>query len=240
MTFGATVTVLTIAKAGNDDSENEDFGQFSFGDRRLDVALADGATESAFSRQWARALVTQWLESPRDDMTQVVGAARRQWQAVIPPSDQLPWFGQAKLAEGSASAFLGVSIRRTRDGWTWLARSVGDCDLFAFSGLGLQLRRCVPIQRHEDFSTRPTLVRTFGEVDAQTFVGRIRRPAELWIATDAFAEACLRDAAAGGSPWTVWRSVMAHSAEFEHTVRAWRDAGRMKNDDVTVARVKLP
>src|SRR4051794_16848537 len=107
MSPAPTVTLLSVAKAGNADDENEDFADFLVGDAGVDIAVSDGATEAAFSRQWARTIVRHWITSPAPGVSGVLDAARGDWLQAIPAREDLPWFGQAKFDEGSAATFLG-------------------------------------------------------------------------------------------------------------------------------------
>jgi hypothetical protein len=240
MTPAVSTIQLTVAKAGNSEDENEDFAAVLAEDDWVFAAIADGATDAAFSREWARALVTERLRDPSATFVTAVSAARSAWRQSIPSLESLPWYGQARLAEGSAATFLSVAARRSARGWMWVAESVGDCELLTFSGSrSPQLRRAIPLRDAADFGSRPSLVRTHGSVEPTVFVGLVQAPAELWLMTDAAAEACLRAHRHGHSPWAAWRTDMASEATFRQLVEDWRDGARMKNDDVTVVRAQL-
>lgn len=240
MTPEVSAIQLTVAKAGNSEDENEDFAEVLADDGWVRAAIADGATDAAFSREWARALVTERLRNPGATFDAAIDAARTAWRQSMPSPETLPWYGQARLAEGSAATFLSVAARRSARGWMWVAESVGDCELFTFSGSRLpQLRRAVPLKHSEDFGTRPMLVRTQGSVQPTVFLGVVQAPAELWLMTDAAAEACLRALRSRQSPWEAWRTAMSSEDELRQLVADWREDGRMKNDDVTVALLRL-
>ena len=57
------VQAFWLPKAGNTAEEYEDAFDYSIAERRF--AIADGATETSFSRRWARSLVQAFTASPR-------------------------------------------------------------------------------------------------------------------------------------------------------------------------------
>ena len=60
--------------------------------------------------------------------------------------------------------------------------------------------------------------------------------------TDALAHFCLGQAEAGGKPWDEWETFLA-AAEAQKPFVSWierlRDAGRLRNDDVTLLAIEL-
>src|SRR3954454_19694202 len=94
----AAAKVFTVPKAGNDEAENEDAAAFRIDDGRLIAAIADGATDAIFSREWARALVQEAMTWPTNDEASVIEQAARVWSDSLPAGDTLPWFAQARLA----------------------------------------------------------------------------------------------------------------------------------------------
>lgn len=136
-----SLRVATIPKQGNLASENED--QWFVRGKTL-FGLSDGATESTFSLEWARHLVTsnwktllvrngsrkqfecrsevvgQWLQPLREEF-----ASRHE-------NAQLPWYARAKLDRGAHATFLGVRVRYNaiRKCHFWTAVSIGDTCLF--------------------------------------------------------------------------------------------------------------
>src|SRR4051794_13383386 len=117
----ATARIFTVLKAGNDDRENEDAAAVVVGDRGLTAAVADGATDAIFSREWALALSGAAAESPVGDFAAIVQAATERWKDSIPPAETLPWFAQARLPEGSAATLLRLEVRSHRGVWYWQA-----------------------------------------------------------------------------------------------------------------------
>jgi hypothetical protein len=236
-----SVLVLSVAKAGQDASENEDAAASHVG-AALRVAIADGATESAFSREWAQSIVRAWVDAG-GGIVDSLQAARDAWSAGIPPTASLPWYGQAKLEAGSHATVATLTIASRARRHDWRAEFVGDCEAFVFSsGPPFALRRAIPFGGPEPFGTTPDLASTLPGVPPATWSARgyVRGPAEIWLATDALAHALLREHRRGRSSWTTWREAMSDEGDFADLVDSWRSDGRMRNDDVTVARVLLP
>jgi hypothetical protein len=97
-----------VPKLGNAPEEYEDaFFPDSFTDRvdGFRCAVADGASESVFAKNWAQALVRSFsaremnLERLRDEWQKDVGSQR------------LPWFLEKKSRRGAFAAFVGLSLR---------------------------------------------------------------------------------------------------------------------------------
>ena len=90
------------------------------------VAVADGATLSSFSGQWARTLVGAWGDGTLgEDLTALPALAAR-WRAEV-GALSLPWFAAEKARSGAHAALLGLHVE---EGGGFLAMSAGDCCLF--------------------------------------------------------------------------------------------------------------
>ncbi len=97
-----------VPKLGNAADEYEDaFFPDSFTDRvnGFRCAVADGASESVFAKNWAQALVRSF--GARQMHLQRL---REQWQQDV-GSQRLPWFLEKKSRRGAFAAFIGLSIR---------------------------------------------------------------------------------------------------------------------------------
>jgi len=230
--------VLTVVKAGQSETENEDFASVRADEGVIRIALADGATEAAFSRDWARALVGASLGSDVPDIVTSLHDARAAWLRDIPPRDTLPWFGQAKLDDGSLATMAVVNVQHRKGRYRWDAQFVGDCEVFVLSTRGsLRLRNAAPFDGPDGFGTTPESDRS---PIVSAFHGSIAGPAELWIVSDAFAHAMLQAHLTRRRPWKTWSRALGSLEAFAFLVDRWRDAGWMRNDDVTVVRVILP
>ena len=137
---------MIIPKLGNRPDECEDdcraiypgrFGRDGSNSARF--AVADGATESAFSREWAQILVRDFVErtpdlvgNEPDGLEEWLRKCQECWDRLIPWSS-IPWHGEAKTRAGALATLLGLSIVRqpgSSSGLRWRALAVGDSCLF--------------------------------------------------------------------------------------------------------------
>jgi hypothetical protein len=231
-----------LPKRGHRADECEDyclaapqFGRF---------AVADGATESSQSGEWARLLVEAFVQRSGGPV---------EWNDWLPPlqsrwssesarrlgSEPLPWFVEAQLEQGAFSTFLGLVIEPSG----WYAQAVGDTCLF-------QVRHdtlfdSFPLRRSADFGSTPWLIGSRGPVAVPQREGQARRGTwqvgdGFWLMTDALAEWFLRLAERGANPWRTLQDLEAQGEEaFSRWVDGQRGSGQLRNDDVTLLTVRL-
>ncbi|MCE9667121.1 protein phosphatase 2C domain-containing protein [Myxococcus stipitatus] len=234
--------VLWLPKAGNAPSENEDAHALSLGrssgDAPFHAAVADGATESLFSGAWARALAEAYVQGGlhgADDLLAVLPALQRDWHAAV-EARELPWYAREKAHQGAFAAVLGVSI----SGRDWTALAVGDSCLFHVREDALL--RAFPLETAEALGTNPYLVsthvaRNVGLASRVSVVAGVLHPGDLLLLmTDALAGWFLTEHEAGRAPWRQLPRP-GESARHEDFIRTLRDAGRLRNDDVTLLRL---
>jgi hypothetical protein len=234
----------SVAKAGNLDEENEDRVAWTFDAGALRVAVADGATESSFSDLWAESLVRSWVSrpSPRVDYA-LCAASAIAWKGALPPSEDLPWYAQAKLEEGTHATFAGLRLQVVGGRVRWRSEVVGDCQVFVFKPApALGLIRSAPASSSAEFGFHPALIgshpATWTQIRAVEAAGRLRPPFEIWVTTDALAAACFEAVEHGAPAWSEWSAAMDHPDAFRSLVDVWRGVGRLRNDDTTVCRIR--
>lgn len=179
----------------------------------LHAAVADGATEAAFSGRWSRTLVQGYVERPA--LHELVAGARRTWS---PPQDDR-WYVQAKTAQGAHAAFLGMVLDRE----AWRAEAVGDCCLFHLRDEDVLLSW--PLSDAEDFTHTPPLVSSRVSDEMPAILSRTG----TWAAGDTFILAT--DALAAWLIATSPHRVLADE-QGDRLIRRARSE-RMRNDDVT-------
>src|SRR5438552_1045407 len=113
-------------KPGNTAAENED----ATATDGLRFAVCDGATEGWQSGEWASHLAGLFVRRPPTpaDFSEWLAAARNRWKPTV-PKEAVPWYVEAKRAEGSFATLLGVEFRasqKTPGQWAWKAVAVGD------------------------------------------------------------------------------------------------------------------
>jgi hypothetical protein len=227
---------LFLPKRGSDEAEYED--AFYPGDGVYETehgfrcAVADGATESAFARLWARLLVRsfgrrRWSHE----------RLRTIWRRAM-RGKTLPWYLQAKAHEGAHAAFVGLSIRNGGGPHTWRALAVGDSCLFHVrDGALLQTG---PVASAAAFDNSPFLLSSAASDlhdGARILGGQWEYGDTFYLATDALAAWILGEHEADRPPWPALDALDAEG--FVAFVDALRGSGELHNDDTTLLRVEV-
>lgn len=220
----APVDGASVARHGSAPEENEDaWAVAAPPGGPVVAALADGATESAFARAWACALVEAAVRTGDLRAAHAV-AARRHAAHVQTRVGALPWYAAAKAEEGAHAALLVVVL--TPEG-RYRAEAVGDACLFEVDAAGRR-RRAWPLATAEAFSHRPVLLSSAASPpDVSAHEGRLHADEHLLLATDALAAYLL---AHPDVPWP------PEGRAPEPAVALARGAG-LRNDDTTWLRI---
>ena len=182
-------TDRTVPKHGRTQPENED----SFDGNRASgrYALSDGASTAARSEVWSRILTEAFVREKSDplDADSLADLRDRWWKQVA--NGPLPWYAQAKLLEGSAATFLGITFAQGH----FRAEAMGDSCLFHVRRD--ELLAVGPLVRSDQFTRTPPLVYThpsveLAETDVWVLEGEYRRGDAFVLATDAVAKHLLR------------------------------------------------
>ena len=138
-----------LPKAGNCPDEYEDAFRVVYPHRigvsgrgLVRVAISDGASESAFAREWAKILTGAFVARPpdlrgltEDSLLDWLASAQEEWRACV-PWDRIPWHGEAKARAGAFATLLGLTIGNAPDNsrrLSWQAVAVGDRSAFLSS-----------------------------------------------------------------------------------------------------------
>jgi len=259
------MVVFSESKAGNAPSEWEDGACGGvMGDSGRDqvpsrarFVVADGATEAYDSVRWVDQLVTSF--TARDDP----GAAPR-----LEPTAMRTWFARmqdrweresprvfesiieerAFTEVGSFATLLGCELTGL-DGEepSWHAVALGDTVMFHVRRN--RLLTAFPPLGPDEFGSRPdgayTLRSKLDRMSRSLLSGHGTLAPDdlLFAATDAMAHWIIRAAARDEKKVWVVLSAIAHPDDFARLVhdqrRASQKAERMKNDDVTLLRLRL-
>jgi len=218
---------------------------------RVRCAVADGASESAYARVWARQLVSEFahggLTGP--GLIELPHLGSRWLQAVasaLSRDETASLYLDRKIDDGAFAAFLGlefVDASAHDDVGSFGAIALGDCCF-------VQIRRdaivrSFPLETSEQFNVRPVLVPS-RPIESDAFSGAIARYGGSWHSGDTFylmsdALACwfLLAAERGKRPWCdLDRFARRDRAAFRTWVHALRPIA-LKNDDVTLVRMRL-
>jgi hypothetical protein len=241
---------FTLPRRGNRAEEYED--AYAADARAGRFAVADGASETSFAAQWARLLVGGFVHRPPppDRAGTWLGRLRRRWAEEV-DGQPLPWYADIKRQQGAYATLLGLVIKHKAG--RWRAQAVGDSCLFQVRGS--ELVTAFPLTRSVDFNNHPGLLGSRPEAgdsrpSARRMYGRWQAGDRFWLMTDALARWFLVGQEAGFRPWQhlgeildgpeggggVGRPTPSALADW---VEGLRDAGALRNDDVTLISVAL-
>jgi len=237
------VRVLAVPKGGASADEYEDAATAQVDTWPVRTAVADGATESVFAREWANLLVEGVTDGPITPTAlvnelptwQAAWAARRDEQAAA-----APWYVQAKAEEGAFATLLGFEL--CADG-QWRAVGVGDCVLLHLRDGGI--RGTWPVETPEDFTNRPALLPSRPRSDAlvqnacRATTGEWQVGDGFLLATDAVAAWLLRSQERSKSPVAPADARTWSLEDFRNAVATARSEGTLHNDDSTLLVLEI-
>ncbi|MDB6055880.1 MAG: hypothetical protein JWN25_3403 [Verrucomicrobiales bacterium] len=249
--------IFWLPKNGNTAEEYED----AFAHSQCNFSIADGATESSFAERWAQELVKKYVAAPPAGATPSsvqlenwLSPLQKEWHAGI-AWDRLPWYAEEKARTGAFAAFLGLQFFEsaacpekrslfsfwkkpaTRKESKWLALAVGDSNLFHLRQS--TLLRAFPIERAEQFDTRPLLLSSNPKKNNPVWQ-RIQmtegtcQPGDVFLLmTDALANWFLKKTELNANPLPTILNI-TNEAEFSQFIEEQRLSTALKNDDVTL------
>lgn len=224
-------------KSGHTTTEYEDAYALEPAAQRF--AVADGASETSFAREWAELLVSRFVEAPP------LAAELREWVAPMQATwadahleKPTAWYAEEKARGGAFSSLLGVALEGDR----WRALAVGDSCLFVVRAG--KLERAFPFERSEQFSQSPVLLSSVARAnrgvwdDVRTEEGELRDRDQLLLMTDALAQWFLVEAELGRRPWAALQRATSPE-EFALFLNLLRGGRALRNDDVTLVRLEV-
>ncbi|MGE0539965.1 MAG: hypothetical protein AB7R89_07280 [Dehalococcoidia bacterium] len=228
-------------KRGSTDREYEDAIAFNPGTgtgRRL--AVADGASESSFARLWANLLVDAYVSGDlvAGTLTDQLRPLQQRWSAEV-AAKPLPWYASEKARTGAFAALAGLTLCR---GGIWRSLAAGDCCVLHVRQD--QLLTSFPMESTAAFDSHPRLLSSNPDRNQglDQFVhaacGRWQPGDSFFLMTDALAAYVLRRAIDAGD------SVEAalpfrRPAGFKRWVEERRDERSLRNDDISLLRVRV-
>ncbi|APU16698.1 MULTISPECIES: protein phosphatase 2C domain-containing protein [Actinoalloteichus] len=223
----------SVPKNGREESENED--QVGYDEAAGRFAVADGASTAARSEVWARILVESFLSDGTDpSATNVLPLLRKRWETET-AAQATSWVAQEKLRQGSAAAFVGLSLR---DGG-YQVIAVGDaCYLHLRNN---RVVRFGPVASAAEFTRFPSLVRTDGGPRSIDQRGEYRTGDRFLLVTDALAAFLMRRLERSGPKIRLPRFAKADwtgdQQAFAAIIAGYRDEG-LANDDTTACVIR--
>ena len=235
--MNTSATAWWAPKSGNTANEYED--AYAVKPEALRFAVADGASETSFARQWAELLVEGFVQGAPSaaELREFVSPLQALW-AEGQKGKATAWYSERKAADGAFSSLLGVTIEGDR----WRALAIGDSCLFVVrSG---KVLRAFPLERAEQFSNRPSLLSSISRANAgvwsevATVEGELQASDRLLLMTDALAQWFLVEAEMGRRPWAALAKVTTPE-QFAAYIDCLRAGGALRNDDVTLVSVEV-
>ncbi len=241
-----------LPKAGNRLEEYEDACRVAYapeieaaGLGTARIAVSDGASESAFAREWANVLTDAFVAEPpdlcgltEDSFNAWLLPARKRWRDCV-PWDRLPWHGEAKARSGAFATLLGLTVRAAPDSpeqLSWRALAVGDSCLFVVREDRLWLS--FPLEAASQFDNSPALICS-NPNNAKNLWTAVRlhggecAAGDLFIlASDALACWFLTRSAAGERPWESLAAL--DSSGWDAWIEEQRRKQLLHNDDTTL------
>ena len=240
-----------LPKAGNKKSEYEDrFWPATKNEQAISrFAIADGATETSFSKLWAQILVRAYGKNEIVDFSPeaLIPLQMEWWNSVN--NKELPWYAYEKMQMGAYASFLGLDFQNVEHSQTgtWRSLAVGDCCLFQIREK--QLINCFPIERSDHFSSRPVLIPSIQNNNHEYSILRKNGPwmvgDTFYLMSDAIANWFLTQWERKADPLELIDNIFFNSEfnSFIANLRKDRDESTkcplLKNDDVTLCRCKM-
>lgn len=248
-----------LNKKGSPPEEYED--AFSVNDINTRIAIADGACESSFAKEWANLLTSgfvaesvDFISTHKKDKTRREITAwlsrwleplQEKWRNSI-DGNTLPWYARNKFRRGAYATFLGLQFEdptiTLNNPIHWRAIAIGDSVLFKLRGNRMKI--AFPLKHSKDFGYSPALISSrrlgnediWGEVHTKPGIGR---PGDVFIlATDALAKWLLAQQENGVNPWKIIKNI-SEDDSFVKLVQEERDGNRLQNDDTSLAIIKI-
>jgi hypothetical protein len=233
----------------SDSSEYEYEDAFDVSPSRF--AVADGATESSFAKQWAQGLVNRFVTSPpefRDcglDFASWLEPARQAWAEQI-PADERSWNVEEKANLGAFAAFVGIEFipadaNQKRTQAVWRAIAFGDSCFFLISKDGFFT---FPLEQTSHFIHRPDFLSSIPANNAQPLdglricEGRYENGDYFLLATDALASWIIKKVEKKERPWDKLLSLNTER-EFSCFINELRGSNAIKDDDVTLLIIRI-
>jgi len=231
-----------LPKDGEETCEDAAGGAMAAEGQPFRCAVADGATETSFAGLWANLLVRAHLAGRlrANQLGDDLGPLAAQWRLQV-QGRPLPWYAEAKAAQGACAAFVGLSIGAVRDRTWWQAYALGDSCLFHIRRD--RMLRAFPLCASDRFGRTPVLLSTTPGRELR----RLRITGGTWevddvflLMTDALAGWFLRAYEQGGLPWRTLLDLDARDGmALEDWVALQRRRGDLRNDDVALLRAQV-
>jgi hypothetical protein len=235
---------LWLPKKGNSEEEYEDAAAPTESVKSemptFRCAVADGATETSFSRLWAKLLVDGFVDGT--DRNELKG----RWQEQV-AGKQLAWYAEEKMLSGAFAALVCLTLKQGdgKSGGTWEAEALGDSCLILIRQSDIVEK--FPLTRSDEFNSSPVLLSSNANdpVADETMLkcsGNWETGDVFYLLTDAIARWTYRRQEDYGDAAFYLQAMKKQKdiVEFAKVQRELIDSESrplMRNDDVTMMRI---
>ena len=201
----------------------------------LTIAVADGASEAIFSREWARFLVATFaIEPPRLGHPRTrIDSLAEVWRREVNERANLPWYALEKLPDGSAATITVLQLdSENHTGKAWAIGDVCVVQIRAEKNIAV-----FPIAHSSHFDNRPDLITT--NAPKSPFVWketamRWQKGDQFFVLTDAVAAWFLKEME---TKQTVPR-IPEEADAFAQWLAKERKTTALHNDDTTILLIE--
>lgn len=208
-------------------------------------AVADGATESSFSKEWAQ-LLTSSIQTKKNInvnyFLNFLPSLQETWRANV-FSRPLPYYAEAKALQGAFSTLLALQINIKH--FNYKSCAIGDCCLFHIRD-SLMIK-CFPINESEEFGNNPFLISSINSqnVDIKDYFkeleGDFLHGDQFFLLSDAIANWFLKEYEDNKKPWETVNKLFIDKILDKDIFVKWideqRDARLIKNDDISIISI---
>jgi hypothetical protein len=235
-----------MEKIGNEPDEYED--SFSYNIERRKFAIADGVSETCFSKLWSNILTESFVNSDyslfshgpltsnsvNTLLLSFLQYSQKEWSKKINWKN-LPWYVERKAKRGAFATFLGFEVKEVKEGsWRWRAIAVGDCCLFQ---IGETISDIFPRYKSSDFGNEPFSLPSISSPEilkkckVEFKEGKVKKE-KIVLSTDALAKWIIEQYEIGKDDWK--KILLMQERDMKSFFKKIIEKGEMRNDDLTL------
>lgn len=236
--------VFYLHKDGNYPEEYED--AYALNRNGLVAALADGASDSIYTKEWTRLLVEGFVQTPfgiginSENLVRWLEPLQQEWQSQIDWKN-LPWYKERKARIGAFSTLLTLQLVTTEERSDIVSLAIGDSCLFVLASNDSY--KAFPIQSAQDFDNSPSLLPSY-----QRYNSKLAKQIKVLccdasninsiiMATDAFSKWFVLELEKGNQPWHMFENI--DQQKFTGIIDSLRKTNEIRNDDTTAIFITL-
>lgn len=207
-------------------------------------AVADGATESFYAREWARLLAEGWVRAKAGggfEQTAWIGEAQQAWaervkQEIAEGRGDIFFINSFNGLKPAYATFLSAECKAARDEKQLHVEVTARGDSCLLHFRGVEFAGAFPLAKSEQFNNQPEAVSSREAAASVKFArgeASVAPGERLVLATDAFAKFLLRGEETGSARVAEFFALKSREAAVEFIARA-RERRELENDDIAL------